>query len=226
MHRNLRSRTPRRALAVLLLAIGGAGCASSVLDSSAQAPSITGTASSFRERMSALFFGPSGPAPEQGPNVDPNDDCPVVDIRQGASTMQFTVPGQEPAATNLRYQVSIARTARECAVRAPSRTVKVGVLGRVILGPAGGPGRIDVPLRIALVREGPEPKTIWTKLYTFPVSIPDGQANVPFMHVEEDITFPIPRRDELDAYVVYVGFDPAAKPEQPRRSKGGRGRAG
>ena len=32
--------------------------------------------------------------------------------------------------------------------------------GRIIIGPAGGPGKVDVPLRIAVVQEGVKPKTI------------------------------------------------------------------
>ena len=89
-------------------------------------------------------------------------------------------------------------------------TIKVGIQGRIILGPLGAPGPVEVPMRIALVREGVEPRTIWTKLYRVPVNVPPGQSNVPFVQVEEDITFPTPRPAELEAYIVYVGFDPTA----------------
>ena len=37
--------------------------------------------------------------------------------------------------------------------------------------------------------------------------VPPGETNVPFTQVEDDLSFPMPRRDELDAYVVYIGFD-------------------
>jgi hypothetical protein len=121
----------------------------------------------FRQRMSNLFFGtPSSPVGEASasaaPNatgVDPSEDCPGVDVRAGASTMQLNAPGQDATAVTVRYQVTIARTARECIVRGTNLTVKVGVLGRIILGPAGVPGQLEIPLRIALVQEGPEPKT-------------------------------------------------------------------
>ena len=56
---------------------------------------------------------------------------------------------------NLKYQVTIGTTARECRM-GPNNTVllKVGMQGRVILGPEGGsPGTVDVPLRFAVVRE-------------------------------------------------------------------------
>ena len=49
---------------------------------------------------------------------------------------------------------------------------------------------------------------IWSKLYVLPVDIPGQQANVPFRHVEEDMTVPIPKASELENYIVYIGFDP------------------
>jgi hypothetical protein len=96
-------------------------------------------------------------------------------------------------------------------------SIKVGVQGRIILGPEGGPGQVEVPLRYALVREGVEPKTIWTKLYKFAVTVPANQTSVPFMHIEEGILFPLPSRNELAAYVVYVGFDQLAETEKPAK---------
>jgi len=202
-------------LAVVLCAAALAGCSGSVVEGP---PSGS---SSFRDRMSNLFFGtPGAEAQASAVNMaDPNQDCPVADIRGGASTLQFNT-GKETSGSTLRYQATIARLARECAVRGSTMTVKVGVQGRIALGPAGGPGQIDVPLRYAVVQEGPEPRTILTKLYRFPVTIAEGQSNVPFLHVEEDITFNIPSRLQLENYVVYVGFDPgAAKEPAPAKTR-------
>ncbi len=58
----------------------------------------------------------------------------------------------------MRYQGSIIRTARECHVNVGIMTMKVGIEGRVITGPAGGPGTVDVPLRVAVVQEGVSPR--------------------------------------------------------------------
>src|SRR4051812_45615303 len=99
-------------------------------------------------------------------------------------------------------------------------TMKVGVEGRVLLGPAGGPGQIDIPLRMAVVQEGVSPKTIVSKFYKFAVAIQPGQTSVPFAHVEQDLTFPMPRGADFDSYIVYVGFDPQSlntKPERPAK---------
>lgn len=145
-------------------------------------------------------------------------DCPGIDIRQGAGTLQTNAPGADSAMA-LRYQATFGRTARQCSVAAGTLSIKVGVQGRLILGPAGGPGEAMVPLRYALVKEGIEPKTIWSKLYMLPVQVPPGQPHVPFTHVVEDMAVPVPPAAELDSYVIYVGFDPqgAAHEKKPAR---------
>jgi len=149
-------------------------------------------------------------------------DCPSVAVRQGAATLAITEPGAEAGPMTTRYQVSIGQLARDCAALGGMMTMKVGVEGRVLLGPAGGPGQVDIPLRMAVVQEGPAPKTVVSKFYKLAVAISPGQASVPFMHVEQDLSFPMPRGGDLDSYIVYVGFDPmslSTKPERKVRPK-------
>jgi hypothetical protein len=62
-------------------------------------------------------------------------------------------------------------------------------------------------LRYAVVREGPQPKTVVTKFKRISVTVPPGETHVQFVDIEEGLTFPMPSKSELDAYVVYVGFD-------------------
>jgi hypothetical protein len=148
-----------------------------------------------------------------------------VEYRQGAATLTVNAPGTENAALGVRYQGSFVQTARECVLRGSDLTIKVGVQGRIVVGPAGGPGQISVPLRYALVREGLEPRTLWTKLYAVPVTIPDGQLNLPWLHIEEEMMVPLPPSNELDAYVIYIGFDPdsaAPPPKQKPKPKSAR----
>jgi hypothetical protein len=120
---------------------------------------------------------------------------------------------------NQRYQLALGDTARECHLIGTNLTMKVGVRGRVVLGPAGGPGRVDVPVRIAVVREGVTPRAITSKLNRITVDVPPDDPNVPFSVVEDDISFPMPKGSEIDSYVVYVGFDPAgaAELDKPKR---------
>jgi hypothetical protein len=178
------------------------------------------SAQSITVKMNSWLFGP--PAQDNSAtnaNTPAEIDCPGVEVRQGASTLAISAPGAEAGPMNTRYQVTIGQTARECAALGGVMTMKVGVQGRVLLGPAGGPGQVDLPLRMVVVQEGPDPKPIVSKFARLSVAIAPGQTAVPFMHVEQDVTFPMPRPSVLEAYVVYVGFDPAATPAKPERKQ-------
>jgi hypothetical protein len=222
----------------MVILVGAAAAACSTVDSwldrkPAPAPSSTSTSSgwsSFGDRFRNLFGGNSGvsdasAAATMAEASSTDIDCPSVDVRQGAATLMNNA-GNDQSAFSLRYQATFGRTARECALRGSMLSIKVGVQGRVIAGPAGAPSELTLPLRLALVREGVEPKTIWTKLYHVPVVFPPGQPNVVFTHVEEDMTVPKPPAAELDAYVIYVGYDPegAAQEKKPLAKKTTRAR--
>jgi len=216
-----RSGVTTRAVAMIAI-LAASGCSSfDTIGSSSSSDSASN--SSFTQRVKNMFSSGSSTGQEKvaatapaGP--DPNLDCPSVTVRSGAATLAVNAPGADPGPTNLRFQASVSQTARECAVSAGNMTMRVGIQGRVILGPAGSPGKVEVPMRLALVREGVEPRTIWTKLYRVPVTVSPGESNVAFVQVEEGMAFPVPSPADLEAYVVYVGFDPnALAPEKPRR---------
>jgi hypothetical protein len=156
----------------------------------------------------------AGRTPKNEAEATEEFDCPVIDIREGASTLMVQGPG-EPSPLSLRYQASFVRAARECIVKGKDVTIKVGVQGRVILGPAGGAGQLTIPLRYALVYEElGQTRMIWSKLYALPVTVQGQQPNVPFEHVEEEMTVPIPKASELENYIVYIGFDPNGLPQE------------
>lgn len=193
-----------RAAAAMSAMLALAGC------SSASSVGSPDTSPSLTTRLSTYFTGPKTPSPAAGPAqpVAATVDCPGVDIRQGASTMNIAAKTNQAAtAGDVRYQLSFGQFARECSVAAGSLTIKVGVQGRVIVGPQGGPGNVEIPLRYAVVREGPEPKMIVTRFKRVPVTVPTGETNVTFTDVEDGLNFPVPTTAELEAYVVYVGFD-------------------
>ena len=169
------------------------------------------------------IFGPSTPAGDANalaPDLQLPSyfECPSVTVRSGASTLTASSDPEGSTATNLRYQVGITTTARECRMSGPNMvTVKVGVQGRVILGPQGTPGQVNVPIRYAVVYDGVPPRTITTRLERITVTVPPEDSNVLFSHVAEGIEFPMPRRAEVDSYVVYIGFDPAGAQEMDRK---------
>jgi hypothetical protein len=207
----------RRAALLLASGVLVSGCSyiSGLTSPSDNSPSLTGRFASFFSGATPGVTQPASPTPSA-----PEIECPGVDIRTGASTMNIAAKTGPATAGDLRYQLSFGQTARECAVQGDNLSVKVGVQGRVILGPMGGPGKVDVPLRYAVVREGPEPKTIVTKFKRIPVVVAPEQTHVQFVDIEEGLNFPLPSAAELEAYVVYVGFDEIGDRNEKKPTKG------
>ncbi|MFN3350702.1 hypothetical protein [Pseudorhodoplanes sp.] len=148
-----------------------------------------------------------------------------MDVRRGAGTITINTNTRDPSAMQLRYQISVGQMARECASAAGNLNIKVGMQGRIVLGPAGGPGTIEVPVRYALVEEGPQPKTLYSKLYRVPVSIAEGQPSVSFTHIEEEMSVPMPTPAAFDRYVIYVGFDPLGSAQERQQKRPAKKRA-
>ncbi|MCS0495003.1 hypothetical protein NVS89_07825 [Ancylobacter sp. MQZ15Z-1] len=153
-----------------------------------------------------------------GAGADSDFSCPRVEVRGGAAAWQVT----EPTDGALRYQATLGQFARDCRFTTPDMNMRIGIQGRVLLGAKGGPGKVDVPIRLAVVEEGPVPKSIWTKFYAVPVEIGENVLQVDFSILADDVNFPRPDAATLDRYVVYVGFDPQgakeAKPARPRQT--------
>lgn len=200
----------RGAWVLMLLGPMLAGCSSSLLPS--MPSSVSSMFGSNKSAADAVAASTTGLASQPM-----NFECPDVTVRQGASTLTNSANPAEPTALNLRYQVTIGTTARECRLQGNMVTIKVGMEGRVILGPQGNPGPVDVPIRFAVVEEGVDPKTIVTQLDRVTVTVPPNDSNVPFTHVAEGLVFPLPKGNAIDYYVVYIGFDPLSVQEQERK---------
>jgi hypothetical protein len=201
-----------RVAVILTLSVALGGCGSSGTGNLFKSSPLD-----FFDSSSKVTTGASGTATAA---VDPNLDCPQVTLRIGASTLMIgSKPGQgEPGPLDVRYQGSIIRTARECHVNAGIVTMKVGIEGRIVTGPAGMPGAVDVPLRIAVVEEGPNPKTIVSKFSRQTVTVANAVDRVTFTHIDPDISFPVPTPAAvIDSYVVYVGFDPLSAQPQVKK---------
>jgi hypothetical protein len=218
-----RERMSAASAAVLLLALGGCSSVSSMLPESMTPSSSSSTFSTAPAAPAA-----QAAAANQGIRDASDFECPSVTVRTGTSTLIVTDKTKGEAADSplsLKYQGSIVNTARECKYAAGIVTMKVGIEGRIITGPAGGPGQVDVPLRIAVVHEGPQPKVVLSKLARLSVAVTDGSAGATFTHIDPEISFPMPRpAGDIDSYIVYVGYDqqalePAKKPKAPARKR-------
>jgi hypothetical protein len=145
-------------------------------------------------------------------------DCPVVKIRAGASTYAVAPPGKQPVASELNFQATVTRTARDCRRAANGQIMaRIGIQGRVVAGPAGAPATVEIPLRVAVVQTGVQERVITTKVYRTTVAMTESGGS--FSLVGEDLVFNMPAPLTSESFVFYIGFDPQAITPEPRSSR-------
>jgi hypothetical protein len=201
---------PGRRRGIAMLAVAGICCG--MFASPASAQSIT-------DRFKSLFGGKSDEtapsAPAEGQSEAGGLTCPDVKVRAGASTYAVAAQGKQPVGSDVRYQATITRTARDCNLNAGQVTARIGIQGRVIVGPAGAPASVEIPLRVAVVQGGVNERTITTTVVRTTVSMGEG-LSVPFSVVAEDVVYPAVSADLNDSYIFYIGFDPQALKPEPK----------
>jgi len=200
------------AAGALLSACSGASNTFTTPQEAEPLPTIT-------DRFHQLFGSKSqavGEAPSAADGAEP--DCPVVKIRAGTSTYAVALPGKQPVGSDLRYQATITRTARDCRRSSGQIIARIGIQGRVIAGPAGSPATIEIPLRVAVVQTGINEKVIATKVYRTTVSMTED-GSVPFSLVGEDLAYSMPSGATSESYIFYIGFDPQAVTPEPKAAR-------
>ena len=80
-------------------------------------------------------------------------------------------------------------------------TVKMGVSGRVLLGPAGKETSVDVPIRFTVNRNN---NVTFSEKYDVEVAIPPPAQSATFVKVVDNVAIPYLDGDDI---VIYVGFD-------------------
>ena len=128
-------------------------------------------------------------------------ECPVVEIEDGAATSRVGGPEN----TSVRYQFDLDDTARECQPRGNQFSLKVGVSGRLLIGPGGSPGAYSTNVRV-LVRREVDQKNVFEKTYRVEANTAGG-VQAPFRLVTELIMLPLTRAQLNDDYSIFVGFD-------------------
>jgi hypothetical protein len=141
-------------------------------------------------------------------------DCPEIRVPSGESSLRV---GGEGSAS-VRHQFAVGQVARECGVAGKDLTIKVGVKGRLVLGPAGTPGSYSAPLRIA-VRQQTNEKILVSKVFTVGATIAPGTSGADFTVVTEPLVVPFTTEHAADDYEVVVGFGKDVKAPVEKRKR-------
>ena len=164
------------------------------------------------------FNSPSAPPLPPDPKKAADLDCPRIEVIEGTSAIRTGGQANE----QVRYQYSISAVARECSVAGNQISIKVGVEGRVLIGPAGQPGAFSVPVRIVVRRES-DKKPAASKFYRVAASVPAGDTQAGFSVVSEALLVPFTRPEADEDYTILVGLDASGGAvEKPARKRRGR----
>lgn len=191
----------KQAIAIALIGFGLSGCMTS---SSQTEPSAT-----ERKVTTAILFGGTTPLPE--PKAAPREyTCPTATTLEGTASYRT---GAQEGSRGVSFQASINDVARQCSLGTTTLTMKVGVQGRVVLGDAGKPGPVTIPVRVAVRRLE---QTVYSKIHTAQVNVSDEGSS--FIVVDDGISLPLSANDPGDEFTVFVGIDPQGnKPQRQRR---------
>lgn len=196
-------------------AMGLAGALGLLTAGCASAPGSTDPG----DTLGNLFAFNSTTAPPVQPSQNVNDlslICPVVDVRDGGAAHRVYSGGGASNA-DVRYQFSISETARECSVQNNQIVIRVGVEGKVLLGPAGSPSSFNVPVYIGVRRDEGQ-QTLAQKVYNVAASIPAGSTQTSFSVVSEPLVVPYTRQNAAADYTIWVGFE-GQRETRPREAR-------
>jgi hypothetical protein len=133
-------------------------------------------------------------------------ECPEIKVRPGAEAVYYYGKGQVGNPRDLQYQAVIDKQSRNCVVSNGLITVKMGVVGRLMLGPSGAQQSVNLPLRFAVERGDNSP--LFSELYQIPVAVtPPAQAS-DFVKVVDNVQIPYVPGDQITNW---VGFDSSGK---------------
>jgi hypothetical protein len=128
-------------------------------------------------------------------------ECPPIKVKTGAETLFYYGKGKVGNPKDLNYQAIIDKQSRNCVVSNGLITVKMGMVGRLLLGPAGNQTNVDVPVRFTVERDGVQ---LFSERYEIPVTITPPNQSEEFVKVVENVGVPYTGGEQI---VFYVGFD-------------------
>jgi hypothetical protein len=131
-------------------------------------------------------------------------ECPPIKVRTGGEALFKYSNNAKPNARELNWQAVIDNQSRNCVVSNGKITLRMGVIGRLLLGPAGNVQSAELPVRFAIERDG---VPLFSEKYNIPVQIAAAQQSAEFVKVVENVEIPYLGGEQI---TIWVGFDPKA----------------
>lgn len=133
--------------------------------------------------------------------------CPGITLRDGTAFFNTYARGGDGDPSKLIYQAAITDTTRSCTRSDGTMTITVGAAGKIVTGPLGAPGKINMPIRVVVVR-GTE--VLYSQLHRHQVQVANTVGATQFVFTVNNINIPTPTARDIQ---IFVGYDegPAKK---------------
>ena len=204
-------------LALVSAALGGlTGCDTVGGAVSSAGSSVGGFFSHSDPNAASVNLGAT-PSPRRAvvqPTANPTDrlkvlpvaaqdiNCPEVTVADGGAALRVGGPEN----SSVRYQFNIGDTARQCdSAGAGQASVKIGVAGQVVMGPAGQAGTFSAPVKITVTRLT-DNTSVFSQTYRAEATT-DGVKAGQFRIVTDPINLAMPTLQLADLYSITVGFE-------------------
>lgn len=128
-------------------------------------------------------------------------ECPQIKVRPGSEALFYYGKGRAGNARDLQYQAVIDKQSRNCEVSNGLITVKMGVVGHLLIGPAGNERNIDLPVRFVVERNQ---VPLFSEKYDVPVTVASTTQPTEFVKVVENVAIPYIGGENI---IIWVGFD-------------------
>lgn len=129
-------------------------------------------------------------------------ECPPIKVRNGGEALFSYANNKIGDARALNFQAVIDKQSRNCVVSNGLITVKMGVVGRLLLGPSGEQQDFTLPLRFAVERDE---VAVFSQKYDIPVRVTPPNQSEEFVKVVENVAIPYLGGEDI---TIWVGFDP------------------
>jgi hypothetical protein len=130
--------------------------------------------------------------------------CPPIKVRNGGEAIFSYANNKVGDPRALQFQAVIDGQSRNCVVSNGLITVKMGVVGRLLLGPSNTQNSMTLPLRFAVERDD---IPVFSQVYNIPMTVTPPSQSEEFVKVVENVAIPYLGGENI---VIWVGFDPQA----------------
>jgi len=131
-------------------------------------------------------------------------ECPPIEVRPGTESIFAYENNQVGNPRQLQFQAVIDEKSRNCVVSNGLITVKMGVVGRLLLGPKSTQNAHTLPLRFAVERDG---VAVFSQVYQIEAAVGGGSQSEEFVKVVENVAIPYLGGEDI---TIWVGFDTQA----------------